>query len=611
MLKTLSRLSATDVNDHGRCVRTLDEDKAARAVKCDGEEEALFHLRVISSEGYFRSPDGGEDEQPVVSSGPFPFVFLNDAGGAARTFPQAWSLLKAACGQHTVILHKMHLPLDMGSDLVKAVQASASVNKVLVVTANDLRADGTRLRASLSWPMFLEDLRAAAGAGVLRAAQDIYGHIVVLVGEDGAFSLDKTGKLKMAYDAGGAEGEHDANLPGDVYGKTNVFACALLKAFAGMSCFEVTEAMLAQALATARAYSARCLTVTDLNGASQPKLPKVTALADATGLRMARSDDSVAATGESPDDILNRAKVIVLNGKSALADMEHARFGDFLTVDRTEIEGFRAIKSVIDGYVDDHRQTMPLSLAVFGPPGSGKSFGIKQLAKSRPEIEFRVFNLSEASAEALPGYFHEMRDINLKGKVPLWFFDEFDSRECELVARFLAPMQDGEMRDGTRLHPIGRGILVFAGGTASTAELFSHNAGRSDVDARRLKIPDFVSRLAGIIDIRGINKVDENDNAFLLRRAILLRSLLEKHRGDIRGSRPDELRLHSDLLNALLQTKGYTHGARSMEKIVMAGALKGPRPIFGGSDLPDEGLLALHLGKHEDFLAMATGKTKP
>lgn len=54
MLKPLSRLSAADVNDHGRCLRTLDEDKAARAVKCDGEEETQFYLRVKSSEGYFQ-----------------------------------------------------------------------------------------------------------------------------------------------------------------------------------------------------------------------------------------------------------------------------------------------------------------------------------------------------------------------------------------------------------------------------------------------------------------------------------------------------------------------------------------------------------------------------
>jgi hypothetical protein len=606
----LSRLSAAEVDDQGRCVRILGEDKAARAAKYDGEDEALFHLRVSSSEGYFQAPDEGVDNQVPESLGEFNLVFLNDAGGAARSSPQAKSLLKTACGQQTVILHKMHLPLAMGSDLVQAVQASASVNKVLVITANDLRADGTRLRASLSWPLFRNDLSAAADAGVLKQALNIYNHVVVLVGEDGAFALDKAGKLTMAYDAGGAEGEHDANNPGDVYGKTNVFACALLKACAGAGAFNMTESALAQALATARAYSARCLTVADLNGASQPGLPSVKELADAKGLRTVASGDGMTVAGLSDAKTLQKARDIVLIGKSALADMEHARFGDFLTVDQTEIEGFRAIKSVIEGYVDDHRQTMPLSLGVFGPPGSGKSFGIKQLAKSRPEIEFRVFNLSEASADALPGYFHEMRDINLKGKVPLWFFDEFDSRKCELVARFLAPMQDGEMRDGTRLHPIGRGILVFAGGTAATAKQFS----RDNDEARQLKIPDFVSRLAGIIDIRGINQVkdeDEDDQfGFRLRRAILLRSLLEKHRGDIRGSKPDELRVHSDLLDALLLTESYTHGARSMEKIVMAGALKGPRPIFGGSDLPGEGLLKLHLSKHEDFLAMATGKTK-
>jgi hypothetical protein len=390
-----------------------------------------------------------------------------------------------------------------------------------------------------------------------------------------------------------------------MYGKTNVFACALLRALTDGDQPEETSAALAAALSTLRDYSSRCLKVATLDGSTLPTPPKVVVLSDGRSLRTGISAADAKVFEASEEEVLDKARAIVRQGRSALVNMEHARFGAFQTVDRTEIEGFRAIRSVIDGYIDDPTRRRPISLAVFGPPGAGKSFGISQLAKARHEIEPKVFNLSEASAEALPGYFHEMRDANLNGKVPLWFFDEFDSRGCELVARFLAPMQDGEMRDGTRMHPLGRGILVFAGGTAATAAEFSANP-----NAKALKIPDFMSRLAGIIDIRGINRVEEDPTdktAYLLRRAVLLRSLLEQHRSDIRGADRDELRVHDNLLTALLKIQRYRHGARSMEKIVAAGALKGPRPIFGGSDLPDAGMLSLHLEDPAGFLAIATG----
>ena len=37
---------------------------------------------------------------------------------------------------------------------------------------------------------------------------------------------------------------------------------------------------------------------------------------------------------------------------------------------------------------------------------------------------------------------------------------------------FLAPMQDGVFRVGDSIHPIGKAIFVFAGGTSSTYNQF-------------------------------------------------------------------------------------------------------------------------------------------
>lgn len=148
----------------------------------------------------------------------------------------------------------------------------------------------------------------------------------------------------------------------------------------------------------------------------------------------------------------------------------YGRFGDFVTVDRAEIESFRNLASVIEEYMK-LPTTKPLNIAVFGPPGSGKSFGVKQLVNSLSlgrEVEFPTFNLSQFdSISALPGCFQIIQDIVLAGRLPVVFWDEFDttlnSTPFGWLHAFLAPMQDGEFVHNNRSNPIGKCIFVFAG----------------------------------------------------------------------------------------------------------------------------------------------------
>jgi len=101
----------------------------------------------------------------------------------------------------------------------------------------------------------------------------------------------------------------------------------------------------------------------------------------------------------------------------------------------------------IETYGENRRVDRPLSLAVFGQPGSGKSFAIKQLAEEIFGDEAKVFefNLTQFREWGdLVLAFHLIRDAAAKGRIPFVFWDEFDTGGHKWLEHFLAPMQDAD-----------------------------------------------------------------------------------------------------------------------------------------------------------------------
>ena len=306
------------------------------------------------------------------------------------------------------------------------------------------------------------------------------------------------------------------------------------------------------------------------------------------------------------------ATEVVINGTDkALKNVPFGQFNNLLTVDRREIESFRAIRALIKEYCAATNVERPVSIAVFGPPGSGKSFGVKQVAKSLKlpdtKIEDLTFNLSQfSSADELSDAFHQIRDKVLKGIIPLVFWDEFNSQlsgqKLGWLRYFLAPMQDGEFTEGQLHHPIGRAIFVFAGGTCSTIEEFESSSREMFKDP---KGPDFLSRLRGYINILGANPpLDDSkrDLFYIIRRAILLRSILGMTAPHLFSNGDGTGKLHIDrgVLAAMLKVNKYKHGARSMEAILNMSTLAN-KTAFERSSLPTESQLEIHVDSQNFF----------
>jgi len=56
-------------------------------------------------------------------------------------------------------------------------------------------------------------------------------------------------------------------------------------------------------------------------------------------------------------------------------------FGKLIPLSTTERRQLESLRDLIRRFIDRSRHVRPLCIAVFGPPGSGKSFAVKQIPK--------------------------------------------------------------------------------------------------------------------------------------------------------------------------------------------------------------------------------------
>ncbi|MCP4581475.1 MAG: AAA family ATPase [candidate division Zixibacteria bacterium] len=528
-----------------------------------------------------------------------------------------------------IFIYRPNSPADQG-DILEMLRKQSNKRLLLVLEAEELRSVGMNISRQLSWERTAKDLCWQLNHFSWTDTFDKCAGVIVRIDLDGALLFRKGRSLraaKLIYDQRGLEEDFQREHSGSVTGIDEAFVGCLAAGIAG-SKKAALDTIIKNALSSVRYLHIAGFGNDPLDCELQlSALNRNDTLDDET---LRQTSVKVSTSNESPDPkywqmatrledtgFVSSAIYYVKFGRDYyLEQLPVGSFGNLTTYDRGEIEDYRSVFNLMYDYIKTTSLSTPLSIAVFGPPGSGKSFGVTQIANSiEPgKIKKLEFNLSQfSSTNDLAAAFHIVRDVALSGKIPLVFFDEFDSEfEGSLgwLKYFLSPMQDGVFRDQQLIHSIGRSILVFAGGTSSRLEKFGEkNAVKKLKEAQlqfiKAKGIDFLSRLRGYINIKGPDPIDDGSH-FVIRRAPILRSQLKINAPQLLNSL-DYIDIDDNVLRALLLVPKYKHGVRSMEAIIKMSRLVG-RNRFDQSALPSSDQLKLHVNPKqlERFVRMIT-----
>ncbi|HVS02737.1 MAG TPA: RyR domain-containing protein [Thermoanaerobaculia bacterium] len=594
-------------------------------------------------------------------------LLIDDLILGFRSTPQLWPPALADGGRPGRIVLKTGAPLAEGP-LWERLLANHADRLTVVLPAFALRARRAPISRALSWDATIEDTARELLEGL--SAEDLgrCRRVVVSFGEAGAASFARerveTGRdgdeprrvlgealrlERFLYVPDELEGMWRAQRTGRTFGHGSLLAAAVARHELDAASYPLVGALRRglEGARLAHEEGAGAGTKGTAAAFTGPPMKRLGALLDGrreppgrsrycaafphdllAGPSMAarpatRSDLLTDLTGEGLEYVAAKAVEVVLRGAdAALGPAPKARYGAYLTVDREEIERINALRGLILAYRADPRDRRPLSIAVFGPPGSGKSFAIQQLAGEifegkRDVLDLNLSQFRAGDTAALHAAFHQVRDAAVHGRLPLVFWDEFDSAGLVWLKEFLAPMQDAEFRAGSLAHPFGKAIFVFAGGTKPDFASFDRSR-HPDAAVRdafaEVKGPDFVSRLRGFVNVKGPNPAlaegpeaprpwaerAARDPAHLIRRALLLRSLLERAWPHLVDPRSRRAAVAASVVRGFLRARDYLHGARSLEMIVQMSALA-DADFFGVAALPAPDLLRLHVS--DDFLA--------
>jgi len=559
-------------------------------------------------------------------------VIIDDENNGYHSNDDFWPLALKTPGKTPVVLYKMSNP-DNSTMLWEKLGRDHIDKTIVIINGDDLRSKGVNISKSLSWERTAQDFEWQINNSPNLSFLAKCRHLIVLFGLEGAIHYKNEGALEsrlyfLPYEF---EGGSTADSQGKMSGITSCFVAGIARSIVlGNDNDEEIAASVGEGIREGIVATQKYFIEGFGKNIGEDSFPSSEIFVESKNDFIYKEhvqDVAIplyADTGfksywnilrdKSSNNLADIAYNIVKNGvQHALQFIPIAQFGNLKTVDRGEIESYRSIKKLMCEYISTTNTTRPLCIAVFGTPGSGKSFGVTEIAASIAPglIQKLNFNVSQLrTTSELINAFHKVRDLCLEAKLPLVFFDEFDSHydgKLGWLKYFLAPMQDGVFREGDSLHSIGKAIFVFAGGTSSTLKEFCGEDIEDEEEYKQFLIgfksakgPDFLSRLRGYVNILGPNQTNQNsDQLFIIRRAMLLRALLERKTPHLINDK-GEAQIDNGVLRALLKIPRYKHESRSMEAILEMSLLTNAKK-WEQSYLPSKEQLKLHVDE-EEFL---------
>lgn len=312
---------------------------------------------------------------------------------------------------------------------------------------------------------------------------------------------------------------------------------------------------------------------------------------------------------------LDDAIYIVKDKKKDFEKRIVLEIGEFKTPTVDYSRNILRIFGQLEEYILSDANKKVYSCAIFGEPGSGKSFMPKALikairTKTRKNISEKPisYNISQfEDVEPLNNAFKDIQKKSLTGEIPVVIWDEFDSylkdKEYGWLSHFLMPMQDSEFFDNGKIESFGKCIFIFIGGTFESEDKFIKWTNKKS--SQKLKGKDFHSRLDSCLSVPKINPTTPKPN-WITRinpfrkpanwittskseertiRALMLREFLAKY--------TEVEEIAKDVLVYLLHVR-LQHGVRSLEKIIKNSELKQAR-TYQAKHLPPVQTLKLHV----------------
>jgi len=483
-------------------------------------------------------------------------------------------------------------PSCLLSRLIKDDQNKNKEKTIVILHSADLRKSGFEIKKGVSWEQIIIETYEILS----KEPWNKFAYIIVCFEHEGALLFNNKNKEYTAlFYANEIEGDYLKNRQ-KVFGMLNTFHTAIIAHLCNHNgknnimpvLIKASKAgIIAMRELIKNGYDDKCLYPHNkINEIIKKSINNTLDDKEIVDLQLKRINKSITILDEickgKKKDIDTLCKNIIGEGiNRALAGIPVLRYEALISADCNEIKNYRKIHNIFESYIknkDIFRK--PLSICVFGAPGTGKSFGITEIIKhikkdQKTKTQILTFNLSQFKEDDLSSAFNQIRNINLKDELPIVFWDEFDcdigDQKLGWLKRFLVPMQDGQYYENGNTHLIGRAIFIFAGGVYKNSKEIE-NASKENA---KYKLPDFLSRIAGnYLDIYSLNQEErelkstsKGNEMYKIRRAVIIRKLTEKY---LNVHEEYELyKSNKDKLITLLNREYYDYGVRTIENEII------------------------------------------